>query len=140
MCVEQWCTCGMGWRERAVLGAVWCRWSRREAASAWLHATSTSHRVGSLHVIFRRSKKDKLGNRPEQSKKRAAQAGLEPTTHCLLGRCSPLSYRGSSAGWAESRQYIQRTLESLTPDKQDKLHRYRWRITCYSITTDFCSF
>ena len=29
--------------------------------------------------------------------------GLEPTTFCVLDRCSyPLSYRGSSAGWAES--------------------------------------
>ena len=47
-----------------------------------------------------------------ENEKRAAQVGLEPTTYCLLGRCST-NCRGSSAGWVESRQYKERTT-SLT--------------------------
>ena len=43
--------------------------------------------------------KEKQGNRPEHLnslEKRVAQVGLEPTTHCLLGRCSTTELRGSS--------------------------------------------
>ena len=70
-----------------------------------------------LHVIL--SVKEKQGHRLSLKSlgKRAAQAGLEPATHCLLGRCSTTELPRQLNGWAESRQYK----ESLSPDKQDKL-------------------
>ena len=37
-----------------------------------------------------------------------SRAGFEPTTFCVLDRCSyPLSYRGSSAGWDKSHVHVQ---------------------------------
>ena len=39
--------------------------------------------------------------------------GLEPTTHCSLGRCSTTELRRQLNGWVESRQYKARAT-SLT--------------------------
>ena len=60
-----------------------------------------------LHVIL--SFKERQDNRPEQTccnslEKRAAQAGLEPTTHRLLGGRSTTELPRQLNGWAESRQ------------------------------------
>ena len=35
----------------------------------------------------------------------AAQVGLEPTTYCLLGRCSTAKLPRQLNGWIESKQY-----------------------------------
>ena len=55
-----------------------------------------------------------------QRKNELPQVGLEPTTFCVLDRCSyPLSYRGSSAGWAESHIQIKaKQSKASQPDKQ----------------------
>ena len=43
-----------------------------------------------------------------ENEKRAAQVGLEPTTHCLLGRCSTTELPRQLNRWVESRQYTAR--------------------------------
>ena len=40
-----------------------------------------------------------------ENEKRSAQVGLEPTTYCLLGRCSTTKLLRQLNGWVESRQY-----------------------------------
>ena len=47
------------------------------------------------------------------SPKTVTQVGLKPTTFCGLDRCSYLlSYRGSSAGWAESHVYTNQSIST----------------------------
>ena len=48
-----------------------------------------------------------------ENEKRAAQVGLEPTTYCMLGRCSTTKLPRQLNGWVESRQYKARAT-SLT--------------------------
>ena len=48
-----------------------------------------------------------------ENEKRAAQVGLEPTTYCLLGRCSTTKLPRQLNGCVESRQYKTRAT-SLT--------------------------
>ena len=48
-----------------------------------------------------------------ENEKRAAQVGLEPTTYCLLRRCSTTKLLRQLNGWVESRQYKARAT-SLT--------------------------
>ena len=48
-----------------------------------------------------------------ENEKRAAQVGLEPTTYCILSRCSTTKLPRQLNGWVESRQYKARAT-SLT--------------------------
>ena len=50
-----------------------------------------------------------------ENEKRAAQVGLEPTTYCLLGRCSTTKLLRQLNGWVESKQYKARAID-LTID------------------------
>ena len=81
---------------------------------------TTSCDVMQSHVIFRLSKKDKLGNRLSSHRKKAAQAGLEPTACHLLSRCSTTELP-RQLSWLGRVKAIQRALESLSPDKQNEL-------------------
>ena len=61
--------------------------------------------------------KSKQGNTTNQSnslfkEKRAAQVGLEPTTYCLLGRCSTTELPRQLNGWVELRKYNLRKVAS----------------------------
>ena len=77
MCVCVWCVCGVCGICVVWCVCVWC-------VSAYVNAC--------IRMTLRLSKKDKLGNRPKQSKKKVSQAGHKPATSTCWAYALSLSY------------------------------------------------
>ena len=79
---------GRGREERNLCFSLQVIFTVGSATSSF--AVTWRRKVSDHHVIFRLSKKDKLLRQQTRTilRKRAAQVGLKPATHCLLDGCS----------------------------------------------------